>query len=201
MSLLEMEKKKKKPLKKELLEWGIMLSIIGILYFTGLHTEVIGKVQSLVLKTGLIKPAMPEESTTLPDADYRLNLTDFSGKTIDFSEFEEKTIFMNFWATWCPPCIAEMPEIQNLYQDLKQHENIVFVMINLDDDMEKAKEFIKRKEYDFPNYRLGSNLPKVYESQSIPTTFVISPAGKVVVSKKGMASYDNKKFKEFLLNL
>lgn len=197
-----MEKiKKKKSLKRELIEWGIFLGIIATLYLTGLHTDVIGFLQRGVLKTGLIKPDMETEMEDLPAASYDLKLMNESGEILDFQQLKGKTIFINFWATWCPPCIAEMPEIQNLYEDVKKNQDIVFAMISLDDEPEKAWQFVEKKEYSFPVYRLASNLPSVYSSQSIPTTFVISPEGKIAATHRGMASYDNKKFREFLLSL
>lgn len=197
-----MEKtKKKKSLKRELIEWGIFLGIIAILYLTGLHTEVIGFLQRGVLKTGLIKPDTESEMKDLPSASYDLKLMNESGDVLDFTTLQGKTIFINFWATWCPPCIAEMPEIQKLYEDVKNNQDIVFALISLDDEAEKAWQFIEKKNYTFPVYRLASNLPEVYSSQSIPTTFVISPEGKIAATHRGMASYDNKKFRDFLLSL
>ena len=71
-------------------------------------------------------------------------------------------------------------------------------MISLDDDPQKAAKFIKRKGYTFPVYTVLGNLPQAYASQSIPTTFVISPEGKIVVKHKGMAAYNTSKFKKLL---
>lgn len=197
-----MEKtKKKKSLKRELIEWGVFLGIIAGLYLTGLHTEVLGFLQRGILKTGLIKPDMESDIEDLPEASYDLKLINENGEVVDLAEFKGKTIFINLWATWCPPCIAEMPEIQNLYEDVNNNQNIVFAMISLDDEAEKTWKFIENKGYTFPVYRLATNLPQAYSSQSIPTTFVISPQGKIAATHRGMASYDNNKFREFLLSL
>ena len=193
--------KKKKSLKRELIEWGAFLGIAGILYITGLHTEVIGGLQRVILKTGIIKPKTEVKAENVIKANYDFTLVSMEGKTVPFDDFKNKVVFMNFWATWCPPCIAEMPEIQNLYEDYKNNENVAFVMVNLDEDVSKAKSFLEKKDFDFPVFKLASALPNVYESQSIPTTFVISPEGNIVSTHKGMASYDNKKFREFLDSL
>jgi hypothetical protein len=80
-------------------------------------------------------------------------------------------------------------------------EGVAFVMISLDDDFQKAKDFVKKKDFTFPIYQLGSPLPEAFESSAIPTTFVLSPEGKIVVSKSGMAKYNTRKFKDFLLDL
>ncbi len=187
--------KKKKSVKREIIEWAVFLGIMGFLFGTGLHTPVFGFIQSLILKTGIIQPAVDE--APVGKADYTFTLIDQDGNRRSFSDFENKVVFMNFWATWCPPCIAEMPDINDLYQSMEK-DGIAFVLISLDDDFEKAKIFVKKKGFDFPIYQLASPLPKVYESTAIPTTYILSPEGEVVVSKSGMAKYNTRKFKSFL---
>lgn len=189
---------KKKSMKRELIEWGIFIAIISTLYLTGLHTPILGALQGVILKTGIIQPKAEENFQGL--ADYNFHLEDGQGNIIFFDELRGKTIFMNFWATWCPPCIAEMPDINSLYNDVA-HRDIAFVMISLDNSFEKAKTFVNKKNYTFPIYYLKSSLPQIYETHSIPTTYVISPDGNIVMSKKGMAKYNTEKFKKFLLNL
>jgi len=190
---------KKKSLKRDIIEWGIFIGIISIMYLTGLHTPVLGALQGLVLKTGIIQPSTVEKN--YGTADYNFSLLDENGEVVDFEKFKGKTIFLNLWATWCPPCIAEMPDINDLYEDIGQNENIEFVMLSLDKDFEKAKTFIEKKDFNLPIYQLNTHLPDEYNSSSIPTTFVIDPNGKIVLSKKGMAKYNTSKFRGFLSNL
>ncbi len=190
--------KKKKSIKREIIEWAIFLGIIGFLFGTGLHTPVFGFIQGLILKTGIMQPSIDHDETVA--ADYNFVLVDRDGNRKDFKEYEGKVVFVNFWATWCPPCVAEMPDIHDLYEEINS-EDIEFVLISLDDDFQKAKRFVDRKEFDFPIYQLASPLPSVYESSAIPTTYVISPQGEIVVSKSGMAKYNTDKFKNFLQRL
>lgn len=190
--------KKKKSIKREIIEWGIFLGIMAILFGTGLHTPVFGFLQGLLLKTGIMQPSITE--TTFEKADYDFTLIDEKGRQIPFTDFKDEVVFVNFWATWCPPCIAEMPDIQDLFES-EQTKQVKFVLISLDDDFQKAKDFVTKKGFTFPIYRLGSALPPVYESRAIPTTYVISPEGNIVVSKSGMAKYNTKKFRNFLLEL
>ena len=110
-------------------------------------------------------------------------------------------VFINIWATWCPPCVAEMPNINSLYNKIENKDDIVFLMISHDDEMKTARTWIKRKGFDFPVYKLASPLPDVFETGVVPSTFVVSPEGKIVVSKTGMANYDTKRFKKYLLKL
>ncbi|WP_040516897.1 TlpA family protein disulfide reductase [Gracilimonas tropica] len=188
---------KKSSLKKELIQWGIIFLIGAGLYGTGYHTEVIGKLQSVLLYTGILQPDTDESIMHGNRADYNMPLLTINGEEASLSEFEGKTIFMNFWATWCPPCIAEMPNIQRLYDDVKEDESIVFVMASLDRDPQKAWDFVHRKEFTFPVYSVIAK-PRVYDASVVPTTYVISPQGEIVMKHQGMARYDTDSFKEFL---
>jgi thiol-disulfide isomerase/thioredoxin len=185
--------------RRELMEWALLLSIPIVLYLTGLHTEVLGNVQWALLSVGLIKPSeLPVEKQTT--GEYNLPMVTLDGKAVKLSEFKGKVIFMNLWATWCPPCVAEMPGIQQLYNKVDTSK-VEFVMISLDENVEKARKFIKRKQYTFPVYQLTGNLPEVYSTASIPTTFVIAPDGRIVIREEGMAQYDDERFIQFLRKL
>lgn len=186
-----------KKIKREIIEWIVFLGVIGGIYFSGWHTEVIGTIQRGVLATGIFTPD-PETDKAKP-ASYDLILQDKDGKLVHLDQWKGKPIFLNFWATWCPPCIAEMPDINALYTEMGDSAH--FALISLDDDPQKALEFVDRKGFDFPVYFLKSSLPQVYSSQSIPTTFVISSDGNIVVSNRGMAKYNTRKFREFLLTI
>ena len=195
--------------------WLVMLAIFGVLYLTGLHTQVIGQAQRLILATGLMKPKVPVSSEPRPEgagrsaaqpkglapfplADYDFTLQDLEGKTVTLESLQGKVVFMNFWATWCPPCLAEMPDIQNLYEKVRS-DKIAFVMVSLDENPVKVKNFIRRHGYTFPIYRPGGHIPPLYGSGNvIPTTYVLSPDGYVVVQKEGMAQYDTREFRDFL---
>jgi len=193
--------------------WLIWVIVLGSLYFSGWHTEVIGQVQRIILATGLIKPTVnPVNETTsgspnpdnktaaLPLASYNFSLRTLNGEIVSMASLKGKVVFMNFWATWCPPCIAEMPNIQALYAKV-QSDQIAFVMISLDKDPAKAQKFIHKKGFTFPVYQLNGALPSVYAGGVIPTTFVLSPEGRIVARKEGMADYNNQEFRDFLLKL
>ena len=199
MTVEEQKKKKNRRIRREFIEWGVIIAIGAFLYLTGLHTEVIGFVQGLVLKTGLIKPKISVEEP-ISKADYNFRLVDEEGNILEGVDLKGKTVFINLWATWCPPCIAEMPDINRLYNEVAS-DDIVFLMISLDDDFNKASAFIQKKKYNFNIYRYVSTAPMIFYSKIIPTSFVISPEGNIVVRKEGMAKYDSPSFKEFLKSL
>lgn len=188
-----MKEGKKK--KRELIEWTLLITVFSVIYLGGWHTEVIGKLQQAVLYTGIISPSHVEGEVV---ASYDFEIKNAKGEVVSFDEFKNKVVFLNFWATWCPPCIAEMPDINNLYQATS---NVSFVMISLDKDHKKALQFVDEKGYEFPIYFLNSALPKTYSVSSIPTTYVISKDSKVRVKNHGMAKYNSEKFKTFLSEL
>lgn len=184
--------------KKEIKSWVVFLIVIGTLWMTGLHRPLIAQVNRLVLWTGIIQPdTKMSESNTKAGT---LNLLDENGKTVSLSSYEGKVVFINFWATWCPPCIAEMPGIQNLYESA-DHANIHFAIISLDDDFEKAKAFKQKKGYTFPIYTLASSLPPELEADVLPTTYVLDKDGIIKMKHDGMAKYDSDSFKKYLNDL
>jgi len=188
-------------IKKQLKDWGVVLTVIAILYFTGLHTEVAAFAQRIVLSTGIITPSQLQASK-MEKADYNMKLRTLDGEILNFEDYKNKVVFINFWATWCAPCIAiaEMPNIQSLYDKIDS-ENIKFVMISLDQNSEKARKFIEKKGFTFPVYEPVGYLPDVYYASEIPTTFVISPEGLIVTKNVGMANYDKKEFLNYLYKL
>jgi thiol-disulfide isomerase/thioredoxin len=208
-----MKNKKTNSLRNSWIQYGIFALVAITLYATGLHTEVIGFAQRGLLATGLMNPDVEEiaqvrnnqnndnnaSMTNLTKADLNLKLIDAEGKTKSLEEFKGKVIFLNFWATWCPPCIAEMPSINKLHKEMG--DEVAFVLLSFDDDFEKAKAFDKRKGYDLPIYAPASNLPTMLQSSSLPTTYVIDTKGNLALTHKGMADYYNEDFIEFLNEL
>lgn len=184
---------------KEFKEIGIVIAIFGILYLTGLHTDVAAFTQRVILQTGIITPDTELPTSEQEQLDYNLALASIDGQQVHLSDFKGKVLFINIWATWCAPCIAEMPGIQSLYEEASS--DVVFIMLSMDDSNEKAKKFIERKGFTFPVYLPASRVPEMLRAPSIPTTLVVNKEGLVVSKKVGMAKYNTKKFKRFLEEL
>ncbi len=188
----------KSKIKKEVKEWGIFAIILLTLYFTGLHTEVAAFAQRAVLATGIANP----DTDPIKDkekAAYDFTLTGMDGSTLDFETLKGKVIFINMWATWCAPCVAEMPSIEALYTNYKDNPMVVFAMVSFDKDPNKAKKFIEKKGFNMPIYfPNATQIPKVYESRGIPTTFVIDKSGFITYKKIGMANYDSESFAKMM---
>lgn len=134
-----------------------------------------------------------EDRTLLKD--YQWNLANLNSERINFSQSEGKVVLINFWATWCPPCIAEMPELQELYDTYGDRVDFYFIT------NEKPKPinfFLEKKGYNFPVYLQTESSPKVLASSSLPTTYVISKSGEIIMQKSGAASWNSDKVHQVL---
>ena len=191
---------KQKNWKSSALGWGFILGFFLFLRYTDQGTTVQGWMQQGLLYTGIMQADIRYAEDIDQEADFSLELTTLEGRPVSLESLRGKAIFMNFWATWCAPCLAEMPFIENLYQDVKD-ENVAFVIISTDDDIELAKRFVEAKGYSLPMYRLSGSIPEMYRIRTLPTTFVISPNGKMGTVHVGMANYDTRGFRSYLKDL
>ena len=201
--------------QKRLLKYGLFFGILLLVYSQGWHKPIIATLQRGILKTGIMNPQLKEvpdmdtktrvkgtqsEAVAPGDpAELNVQFFDENDQLVSLADMPKQPYFINFWATWCPPCIAEMPGIAKVYADKKDEVN--FVLVSFDTDFEKAKAFKKRKGYELPIYAPGGKLPKMYQSSAIPTTFVIDADGNLAMTHKGMADYSDPEFKKFLKSL
>jgi thiol-disulfide isomerase/thioredoxin len=174
-------------------------SLVAMLFISGYQTEVAAQVQRLVLATGLIRPQVSSSTPVLVAEE--LNLVDLDGKKAKLSDFRGKVVFLNLWATWCGPCVAEMPNIHSLYKKMST-QDIAFLMVAVSDEKSRVKRFITNKKYTFPVYMVeGRALPAAFETDGIPTTFIINPKGEIAERFIGSSEYDNEQFRQYLLKL
>jgi thiol-disulfide isomerase/thioredoxin len=181
--------------------WVTIAVFVLVLRYTGILAGISSITGAAIISTGVMD-AEPEAPVVTKSFDYNFTLTDLGNNKVDMNQFKGKTIFLNLWATWCGPCRIEMPSIQKLY-DKVDHDKIAFVMLSLDraEDKEKVEKFVTDKKHSFPIYIPAGALPELLNVPSIPTTFVISPDGRVASKKVGTANYDTEEFKKFLEDL
>ena len=148
-----------------------------------------------VVATGLLKADIDKAKPgkIFQDAG-NFSFTDATGKSSDLAELKGKVVLINFWASWCPPCRAEMPDLEALYQKLKDDNRIVFLFMNEDEDRNKAIEYLKKNHPTIPLlYATGSVSTEIF-SGSLPTTLVINKEQKIVLKKEGIAGYNTEHF-------
>ncbi|NGP87666.1 TlpA family protein disulfide reductase [Fodinibius halophilus] len=196
------EKNKTSGWKRSLIEWSVIGVVIALLYFTGWHTEVLGTLQRGMLWTGLFDADTSQVTTTdgpvLTSQDYQFELLQTNGSRTNLSNFKGDVIFLNVWASWCPPCVAEMPTIETLYNEVSDNKNIRFILLSMDQEPQKAVQFMQGKEFDMPYYFPASKLPAEFQSQYLPTTYVISKEGKIIYKKEGIADYSATVFMQWI---
>ncbi len=179
----------------------VSVAMVALLQATGLMSHASYLSQRALLATGL-RDASAEKTKINEDFDFQFTIKDIEGNKIPFDQFKGKVIFLNLWATWCGPCRAEMPGIQNLYTKM-DHEKVVFIMLSIDKDSDKGKiiDYLKKRDFTFKAYQPSGYLTEQLNIPSIPTTFIISKEGKIVRKEVGSMSYDTSKFKKFLEQL
>ncbi len=136
--------------------------------------------------------AIHEEQQTQIES-YNWTLYDEAGNVYKFGDSKGKVVLINFWATWCPPCIAEMESLQKLYDDYGESVDFLFVTA---DDREAVTSFKQKRQYDLPVFYDRSAPPSEISARSLPTTYLLSKQGKIVIDKKGAANWNSEKVRE-----
>lgn len=131
-------------------------------------------------------PSVKSEDDRVKIESYDWVLVDSYGQKIDFNSFKGKKIVVNFWATWCPPCIAEMSSFQQLYDEF--HENVEFLFVTNEDE-ETVKHFLTKKKLHLPIYHEVTSPFPEFEGNNLPTTFIVNENQEIVVKKKGSADW------------
>lgn len=145
-------------------------------------------------------PELAGNPSALP-ADYNWTLEGLDAQPVDFARYKGRVVFLNIWATWCPPCVAEMPSIANLAANPKlQAKNVAFVCASTDDDLDTVRRFVAGKDWPMTILR-ATSLPPAFATDGIPATFIIAPDGRVVTSHVGSARWDEPDVVDFLERL
>lgn len=107
-------------------------------------------------------------------------LKDAQGRSLSLSSLKGKVILINFWATWCPPCKAEMPSMNKLYNELKGR-GLEVIAVSTDSSLATVKDFLARNRLDFPVlFDENKTVSRQYHVFSMPTTFLINRNGMIV---------------------
>ncbi|EFK58158.1 TlpA family protein disulfide reductase [Sphingobacterium spiritivorum] len=166
--------------------------------------------QQGLMKIGLFKPklevpktpdSIPEGANAVQSGEPNLAFVDASGKTIQTHDLKGKVVFVNFWATWCPPCKAEMPSIQKLYDKFKNNDKVAFLIVEIENDTEKALQFMQDEKLTMPVHFPAEEIPQTWLGGSIPTTLILDKAGAIVTRHEGMADYSRKEVVDFIEEL
>lgn len=134
------------------------------------------------LLVGLIS-CQPRKDTFIS----KIKLADLKGETLDKEQFKNKIFILNLWATWCTPCIREMPDLVRMQNELPGD---FVLLLASDESLEKIQQFTERRPFDltFAQIRTSVESLGVY---SLPTTFIIGKDGQLLETLVGAREWDN----------
>lgn len=185
-------------MKKKKLRLSNLIFALFIIVLIIPQTRTAMQIALNAVKVKLFSPSAldAEEQTQLEAISYQL--VDLKGNPTTAEIGQGKGVFLNYWATWCPPCIAEMPSIQRLYNDFG--DKIDFVLLT-EENPEVVRTFLEKKQYDLPVFIPRMQAPKSLYEPSIPTTYIIDKSGKIIVKEQGATDWNSKKLRELLEGL
>lgn len=150
-----------------------------------------------LMRTGLFNASIEEKHTGTSDivgVDFQFE--DENGEVRRLSSLRGKVVFVNFWASWCPPCRAEFPSIQALHSKFGNNPDIFFLMMNEDRERSAATNYLDQEGYEFPVYRSRGPVPEEIYTGTLPTTIVLDKKGRIRMHHTGFANYSSRKFLE-----
>ena len=160
-----------------------------------------------LMKVGFFQPDVSTENEKLPISKISKGektgvlFKDETGNVIDLSDLKGKVVFINFWATWCPPCIAEMPSINKLQEKFKDNEDFIVLMVDADNQLDKSIKFMSKRNYNLKVFTPASQIPTELLGNALPSTVILNKKGKTVFKHEGGADYTNQEFIKFLETL
>ena len=133
-------------------------------------------------------PTTIKESEQQVLGSYDWELQDRQGRKFNLEQYKGKVILINFWASWCPHCVAEMPSLQALYHDYGNRIEFLFVAR---DSEERIDSFMAKEGFSFPVYYEYNEPPIALQSSSLPTTYIIDQSGSLVLEHTGSARWNS----------
>lgn len=143
-----------------------------------------------------VKPEKHITVTKVRDID-KIKLIDLDGKAISFTQYKGKTVFLNFWGTWCKPCIREMPWIEKAQIALSE-ENIIFLMAS-SESVEDIKQFSKDVGFKLNYVRIENS--EEMNIEALPVTHIYDAKGDLAFSESGMRKWDDKNNIDMILKI
>ena len=176
--------------------WSDILFLLILMLLIVPQTRM--PIQVFVQRVISFSPSVIDKEDRVLLNDYDWNLRDMNIAPVNFSDSKGKVVLVNFWATWCPPCVAEMPSMQSLYDKYNSTVDFYFVT---NDDPQRVIRFLENNNYDIPVYFESGTTPEALACSSLPTTFLISKDGEIIIRKTGAANWDSSSVNSLIQNL
>ena len=168
-------------------------TLIGFLTFVNVLLSVFvndGFANGLPLIEIPVKPQAPA-----------MQLQTYEGKPFDLADHRGRVVVVNFWATWCAPCLKEMPALEKAWKTLRG-KDILLVGVNLGDTSRKVERFLKHRPVSFPILMdVGSDMFEVWQIQSLPTTYIVGPDARIHLGAIGDRDWASDDILNMIINL
>jgi thiol-disulfide isomerase/thioredoxin len=152
------------------------------------NAQTTAKTVSADLRRAFEKAGIPVLKEKTPIRDFTVTLLD--GKTQSLSGYRGKVVFLNFWATWCPPCRAEMPSMETLYQRYRGRD-LEFLAVDLQESRDEVAAFLEEQNLSFPaGLDSSGQIGNLYGIRGIPATFIIDKEGLIIAAVVGGMEWD-----------
>ena len=168
----------------------LMVIFIGVMFVSA---DAKSFVLRQLMATGFFNASIDKKNTDGISA-HDFDFADENGSIQNTSSLRGKVVFINFWASWCPPCRAEFPSIEVLYMKFKDNPDLFFLTINEDSNLAKGRTYLDKENFSVPMYQSIGHVPTEIFSGALPTTLVLDKKGEVRLHHTGFANYASDKF-------
>lgn len=180
---------------------NLLFLAIGVFFL--FSTDAKAYLQQGLMKVGFFQPKLAIQTVQNPTQDQAKEYLNFqiintTGEVISLSDLKGKVVFLNFWATWCPPCIAEMPSIQTLNDKFKADDEVVILTVEIEGKQDRVQQFLTRKNLNLPVYFPYTSIPSALFKGDLPTTIILDKEGNIAHTTIGLADYSGKDIVNFL---
>lgn len=147
--------------------------------------------------TNKLRLEIPKKPSPAPE----FELKDPAGKQLSLRDLRGKVVFLNFWATWCPPCIEEMPAMEKLHRDLEK-DGLVILAINFQEGPERVKEFFTKHNLTFTALLdRDGKVSELYQAWGLPVSVVINKRGEIAARAMGSKDWYSKEALQYFRQL
>lgn len=184
-------------MKRSVIIWTIALILVAVAVYTTYQYNnspaPVSPTEPAQSQAPSVTPDTGENNEIVQDSidaiDFKLK--ELNGQEVSLSDYKGKVIYLNFWATWCPPCKAEMPFIQKLYADNKESD-LVILTVDIQEPQSTVEKFMKDNKYTFPVLLdKDGEAASAYGVQNIPLSLLIDKDFKIVSAYEGgMESFE-----------
>jgi cytochrome c biogenesis protein CcmG, thiol:disulfide interchange protein DsbE len=155
-----------------------------------------------VFYRSLVPPESPGGSLASLSTAAELPIFDRAGKKIDLSKEKGRIVVIHFWATWCPPCVDEIPELSKFWAQYKGRDDIVLYSVSVDKDWKTVEDFNTKHPNELPLYRDPESVTaKRFGTTQFPETYITNRAGRVLYRIQGGVAWSETEVKERIRQL